>query len=439
MLSAEDNAQLTRVGPGTAMGDLIRQYWIPALMSSELPTPDGPPLRVRLLGENLVAFRATSGKVGLLAHACPHRGASLFFGRNEGDGLRCVYHGWKFGVAGQCLDMPSEPPATNSKDKVRARAYPCLERNGVIFAYMGPREEPPPLPDLEPNLLSDGQAEIWTALRECNWVQAMEGDIDTSHLGLLHLGGVSPDDVRPGTFDYYTVNDRAPKYSVVDTEWGTMYGAYRPADEDTYYWRIAQFLFPFYTLIPTGVLGVQVLVRAWVPLDDHHTMFWSISAPRTRPEAGLRRSSKNGEPFAGTTGRPQFLPNSTDWLGRWRLAANACNDYLLDREVQRTQSFTGIDGIHLQDQAITESMGAIVDRSQEHLGTSDAMIIRTRRRLLRAALELQQGITPPAVDQPELYRQRSGGVILPRPADWVKATEELRAAGVQRPEPVPLG
>jgi phthalate 4,5-dioxygenase oxygenase subunit len=326
MLSAEENELLTCVGPGTLVGDLICQYWIPALMSSELSAPDGPPLRVRLLGENLIAFRTTSGKVGLMAHACPHRGASLFFGRKEAEGIRCVYHGWKFDVAGQCLEMPSEPPDSNFTSKVRARAYPCWERNGIIFAYMGQRQDPPPLPDLEPNLLSDGQTGIWAALRECNWVQAMEGDIDTAHLGLLHLSGVSPDDVRPETFDYYTEKDRAPKYKVVDTEWGTMYGAYRPAAEETYYWRIAQFVFPFYTLIPTGVLGVQVLVRAWVPLDDHHTMFWSLSAPSTRLQAGIRRSSTNGQPFAGTVGRPQFLPNTTDWLGRWRLAANASND-----------------------------------------------------------------------------------------------------------------
>ena len=437
MLHPEENDLLTRVGPGTSMGDLIRQYWIPALMSSELTTPDGAPLRVRLLGENLIAFRTTSGKVGLLSHACPHRGASFFYGRNEAEGIRCVYHGWKFDVAGQCVDMPTEPPDNNFKHKVCARAYPCTERSGIIWTYMGPRQEPPPLPDLEPNLLPAEHTEVWTALRECNWVQALEGDIDTAHLGLLHLGGVSPDDVIPGTFDYYTVYDRTPQYKVVDTEYGTMYGAYRPAEEDTYYWRLAQFLFPFYTLIPTGVLGVQVIVRAWVPVDDQHTMFWSMTVPSTRLTPNGRRTAKNGRPFPGTTRPPEFLPNTTDWLGRWRLKANGSNDYCIDREMQRTQSYTGIDGIHLQDQAITESMGSIIDRSQEHLGTSDAMIIRTRRRLMRAALDLREGMTPPAVDHPELYRQRSGGVILPRSADWVAATEELRQACVHHPELVP--
>jgi nitrite reductase/ring-hydroxylating ferredoxin subunit len=419
------------------MGDLIRQYWIPALMSRELPTPEGAPLRVRLLGENLIAFRTRSGNVGLMAHACPHRGASLFYGRNEGEGLRCVYHGWKFDIHGQCVEMPTEAADSAFKQKVCARAYPCTERNGIIWTYMGPRSVLPPLPDLEPNLLPEEHTEMWTALRECNWVQALEGDIDTAHLGLLHLGSISPDDVVPGTFDYYTVYDRTPQYQVVDTEYGTMYGAYRPAGEDSYYWRLAQFLFPFYTLIPTGVLGVQILVRAWVPMDDNHTMFWSLAVPSTRATPNGRRSAKNGQPFPGTARGPEFLPNTTDWLGRWRLKGNATNDYLIDREVQRTQSYTGIDGIHLQDQAITESMGPIIDRSHEHLGTSDVMIIRTRRRLMQAARDLRGGMLPPAVDHPELYRQRSGGVILPRTADWVAATAELRQACVSHPELVP--
>ena len=262
-------------------------------------------------------------------------------------------------------------------------------------------------------------------------MQALEGDIDTAHLGLLHMGSVSPDDLVPGTFDYYTVNDRAPQYKVMDTELGTMYGAYRPADAETYYWRIAHFLFPFYTLIPTGVPGVQIIVRAWVPVDDQHTMFWSLSVPQTRSNGAGRGSSKNGQPYAGSTGRPQFLPNTTDWLGRWRLAANASNDYGIDREVQRTQSFTGINGIHLQDQAVTESMGPIYNRTQEHLGTSDRMVIRTRKRLIDAAKALRDtGQVPPGVDEPKVYAVRSGGVVLPRGADWIEATQELRRAWV---------
>src|SRR5688572_9854863 len=220
MLSAAENELMCRVGPGTVMGDLIREYWIRALAPDDMPAPDGPPLRIRLLGENLIAFRTTSGKFGLIQNACPHRGASLFFGRNEEEGLRCVYHGWKFDVAGACVDMPSEPAESNFKSKVHARAYPCVERNGIVWTYMGSRPTPPPLPDIEPNLLPAGEVVIQKALRDCNWFQGLEGDIDTSHLGFLHLGAVKLDDMKPGTFDYYLIKDRAPKFEVVDTEFG---------------------------------------------------------------------------------------------------------------------------------------------------------------------------------------------------------------------------
>ncbi|HSF06712.1 MAG TPA: Rieske 2Fe-2S domain-containing protein [Methylomirabilota bacterium] len=438
MLSKADNELLCRVGPGTPVGDLMRQYWIPALVSAELPAPDGPPVRVRLLGENLIAFRVTSGKAGLIQNHCPHRGASLFFGRNEGEGLRCVYHGWKFDCAGACVDMPNEPPESTFKSRIRATAYPCVERNDVIWAYLGSRPTPPPLPDLEPNMLPRGEYAIQKVLRECNWFQALEGDIDTSHLGFLHLGAVKPEDTAPGTFDYYNVAERAPRYEVVDTEFGTSYGAYRTAEADTYYWRIAHFLFPFFTMIPTGVLGMQILVRAWVPLDDGHTMFWSIAAPRSRQGAGSAGGAvaftAGGRPVAAAGSRAggfEFLPDTTDWLGKFRLAQNKDNDYLIDREAQRTESFTGIAGIHQQDQAVTESMGPIIDRTREHLGTSDAMIIRTRRRVINVAKALRDaGTTPPGVDDPTAYRYRSGGVVLPRDADWLHATKELRRAFV---------
>ena len=446
MLSRDDNELLCRVGPGTPMGALLRQYWIPALVSSELGAPDGPPVRVRLLGENLIAFRATSGAVGLIQNHCPHRGASLFYGRNEDEGLRCVYHGWKFDVTGRCVDMPSEPAESCFAAKVQARAYPCVERNEIVWTYMGPRETPPPLPDIEPNLMGTGDVVVQKALRECNWFQALEGDIDTSHLGFLHLGTVKPEDTKPGSFDYYLVRDRAPRYDVVDTPFGTSYGCYRPAEADTYYWRIAHFLFPFYTMIPTGLLGMQILVRAWVPVDDAHVMFWSMAVPSTRMGRGatggasaLQGQGGNAAAAAvagGLAGGHGFLPDTTDWLGAFRLVQNRDNDYLIDREAQRTRSFTGIAGIHQQDQAITESMGPIYDRTQEHLGSSDAMVIRARRRAIAAAKALRdRGEVPPGVDEPAVYRRRSGGVILPRSASWLDATPELReVGGGQRPD-----
>jgi nitrite reductase/ring-hydroxylating ferredoxin subunit len=441
MLSREDNELLCKVGPGTPTGALLRQYWIPALMSSELPERDGAPVRVRLLGENLIAFRVTSGKIGLIQNHCPHRGASLFFGRNEEEGLRCVYHGWKYSCEGHCVDMPNEPEESNFKSKIHATAYPCVERNDIIWTYMGPRQTPPPLPDIEPNMLPQGEYQVQKVLRECNWFQGLEGDIDTSHLSFLHLGAIKPEQTKPGTFDYYNVADRAPKYEVVDTEFGTSYGAYRPAEADTYYWRIAHFLFPFFTMIPTGILGMQVLVRVWVPVDDNHIMFWSIAAPRSRvgngAAGGAAGLSAGGRPVAAAGSRAgafEFLPDSPDWTGKFRLTQNKDNDYLIDREAQRTTSYTGIPGIHQQDQAVTESMGPIYDRTQEHLGSSDAMVIRTRRRVINAARALRDNATtPPGVDDPAVYRYRSGGVILPRDTDWLEATKGLRRAFAEAP------
>jgi phenylpropionate dioxygenase-like ring-hydroxylating dioxygenase large terminal subunit len=428
MLKPEENELITRVGPGTPMGNFMRQYWVPAMLSSELPGPECNPVRVLLLGEKLIAFRDSNGQVGLLDNNCPHRGASLFFGRNEQCGLRCVYHGWKFDVSGQCVDMPNEPPESTFKDKVRAKAYPCRERGGVVWTYMGPRKDPPPLPDLEPNMLPEGEGGVQAVMRDCNWLQGLEGDIDTSHLGFLHLGAVEPEATRAGTFAYYTVKNRAPRYKVVDTPGGAMYGAYRPADQGRDYWRVAQFLFPFYVMIPTGVLGLQRWVRAWVPMDDEHMLFFSMYGV----------DAIGGNPDASTAAQRQIplQPNTTDWLGRFRLVQNASNDYLIDRDKQRSGAdYTGISGIHQQDQAITESMGPIFDRRKEQLGTSDVMVIRVRRRLLEAARGLRdRGVTPPGVDNPEVYRVRSGGFFLEEGGDWIEATRELRQAFVEHPE-----
>ncbi len=436
MLSVGDNELLCKVGPGTAGGALIRQYWLPALLSSELPKPDGDLLRIRLLGENLIAFRDTAGRVGLIQNACPHRCASLFYGRNEEGGIRCVYHGWKFDVTGKCLDMPLEPPEGGYKDKVRAVAYPTREQGGIVWAYMGARTTLPPLPDFEAIQLDEVRSTL--AMRECNWVQAMEADLDTGHVGFLHWGSARLQDARPGSFAYYAVKDPVPRYRVTDTDYGTLYGAYRPAEADSYYWRIGSFLFPFYTMVPVGVLGLQIGVRCYVPLDDEHTMVWSIEPPPERLGAG-RGAGRAGVEFS--EGRlpagiqSEYLPNTSDWLGRWRYAQNPQNDYLIDRELQRTASYTGIIGANQQDQGITESMGAISDKTQEHLGTSDIMIARTRLRLLRAMKALRDdGATPPGVDHPEVYRVRSGGILLPRDADWLKATEKLRLAYVDHPE-----
>jgi phthalate 4,5-dioxygenase len=423
MLSQADNELLCHVGTGTPVGNLMRQYWIPAVRSDELPSPDCPPVRIRLLGENLIAFRTTSGRTGLVANSCPHRGASMFFGRNEEEGLRCVYHGWKFDISGACVDMPSEPAESNFKAKVRIQAYPCRERGGIIWAYMGPRATPPELPDLEANMLPEGESAIYNIYIESNYMQNWEGEMDTVHAAFLHGNFTPTAELEPGSIAYITAMNRAPRFSVLETEGGTSYGAYRPAGDDGYYWRIAHMLFPFYAMIPTGTLGLQVFWRAYVPLDDEHTLMWT--------QVGGREGDR----------RIEWLPNTTDWYGRFHITQNKQNDYLIDRELQASgKSFSGIPGgARPQDMAVTGSMGAIYDRTHEHLGTTDALIIRTRRRVLNVAKALRDhGTVPSGVDNPELYRLRSGGVVLPRNVDWWEGTKELRKAFVKHEGLMPL-
>jgi phenylpropionate dioxygenase-like ring-hydroxylating dioxygenase large terminal subunit len=388
-----------------------------------------------LLGEQLIAFRDSNGNVGLVASNCPHRGASLFFGRNEEAGLRCVYHGWKFSVDGTCIDMPnprsaalhgaSEPAESDFRTKVKAVSYPCQERGGIVWTYMGTRTDPPALPDIEPNMLPDGEWTLSIYQRDCNWMQALEGDIDTCHTVFLHTGQLTEDDAPDGSWAKYALADRAPRYEVVTTDAGVMYTAYRPAETESIYYRIAQFLFPFYAMVPTGVLGLDVRVRAWIPMDDHHTLALTMAKP------GVGASTTSWSPLNNT----ETVPNSTGWFDRFRCVANETNDYQIDRAAQRTNtSYTGIPSIYLQDQAITESMGPIYNRWEEHLGTSDAMIIRTRRRVIEAAKALrEQGTTPPGADDPSVYAVRSGGVVLPRGVNWVEATSELRKAFVDHP------
>jgi len=418
MLSQEENELLCRIGPGTPMGNLLRQYWMPLFLSAELSEPDGRPLRTRLLGENLVAFRDSDEKVGLVAENCPHRGASLYFGRNEEAGLRCVYHGWKFDVAGRCVDMPNEPPESNFKDKVQAHAYPCTERNGVVWAYMGPRSEPPPLPDLEWNVLPQEHSYVWKAMRECNWMQGLEGDIDTSHLYFLH-SRLNPDD-SPALGVWHP--DRHPRLELVQTDYGVKYAARRDQDEGHFYWRITQFLMPIHAYFPPGGFS-GVPGHIWVPLDDEHTMVWSVMVNPAAPLTDQERERMGGR------GNGEYLPQTSNPLGSWRLAANKENDYLRDFEAQRNKTFTGIKSIFLQDQAVTESMGPVLDRASEHLGTSDAMVIQVRKRLLDAAKALQEdGVAPDGVEQPEIYGVRSASMVLPKSKGWIDGTAPVLRA-----------
>jgi phenylpropionate dioxygenase-like ring-hydroxylating dioxygenase large terminal subunit len=411
------------------MGQLLREYWIPACSSAELE-PDAPPMRLMLLGEKLVAFRDSAGRVGIMDHRCPHRCASLFFGRNEEGGLRCVYHGWKYDVTGQCLEMPNVPPQHAFADKVKAHAYKTAERNGIVYCYMGVRHEAPPLPVMEALLLPEGETRITWAQRECHWLQALEGDIDTSHVGFLHEGSVKPEDYPPDAIQRHVVSNRRPDIHVADTDWGTMYAGHWPAGPGNAYYRLAHFAFPFWTLIPNGPFQRQVVARAWVPMDDMHTMFLAVAWKAGSTPIVTRGQNLPGADAAAPAGF-DYLPNTTDWLGRWRLAANSTNDYRIDREAQRARSYTGIGGIHLQDQAITESMGAIVDRSFENLAISDLMVTRTRRRLLLAARALAEtGAVPPIVDDPGIcLGARGGNFVAPARLTWREAyATELRSS-----------
>ena len=225
MLTTQDNETLTRMGPGTPMGDLLRHYWHPILFSWELER-DGAPERVRLLGEDLIAFRNTEGQIGLVGNNCPHRGASLFFGRNEESGLRCVYHGWKFDTAGACVDMPNEPPESNFRHKIRHTAYRCEERAGMIWAYMGPADPPPPLPHFEWMDVPEAHRYGSKRIQYSNWVQAMEGDIDQSHVSYVHSRLKLDDGIAPGfpggdpqrLVNQIRMMDKHPRFEVVETD-----------------------------------------------------------------------------------------------------------------------------------------------------------------------------------------------------------------------------
>ena len=424
MLSHEDNELLTRTGPGTAMGALIRQYWIPVVQSREL-TPGGRVKRVMLLGERLVAYRGKSGRAGLIGEFCPHRLASLYFGRVEEDGMRCVYHGWKFGADGQCVEMPSEPPESNFAAKVRHVAYPCEERGGIVWAYMGPASAPPPLPDLEFTLLPEANVFVSKRVQECNWFQALEGGIDSSHISFLHAP-IDHQDLEVtrgidrasfGVGAAVETGDRSPRFDVLDTDYGVAIGARRNHPGGRWYWRVTQFLMPFYTMPPRDLDEKIVQSHIWVPMDDTRLINWMVT---WHPD----RSLTEEEIELNVQGRGahvcDYAPPTSEPYGDIRTAPNRDNDYWMDWEVHRTRMFCGIPGFGVQDQAIQENQGegGMVDRTRERLGTSDTAIIQVRRRLMTAARALRdQGAPAPARD-PRCFRVRSASIVLDPGEPW---------------------
>jgi phthalate 4,5-dioxygenase len=427
MLSREDNELLTRVGPDTAMGELIRRYWIPVLASGELAA-GGRVKRVALLGERLIAYRTPGGQPGLIGEFCPHRGASLYFGRVEDTGMRCVYHGWQFGLDGQCLDMPAEPRESSFAAKVCHVAYPCVERGGVLWTYMGPPTAPA-LPDLEWTLLPQDHVFISKRVQDCNWVQALEGGIDSSHISFLHAPIRHTDSAVTEEMDRASfgvgaaveTGDRAPRFEVIDTDYGVLIGARRVQPDGRWYWRVTQFLLPFHTMPPTDVAERVVQSHIWVPMDDTHVVNWMVTwhpdRPLTPEEIALHKSGKGAHVC-------EYLPATSEPYGDVRTAANRDNDYLMDWAAHRTRMFCGIPGFGVQDQAIQESQGPLVDRTKEHLGTSDSAIIHVRKRLMDAARALRDhGAPPPGLDAAS-FTVRSAAAVLPPGADWVAGARE---------------
>jgi phthalate 4,5-dioxygenase oxygenase subunit len=423
MLSVADNEKLTKVGPGTPMGNLMRRYWQPVLLTREVADNDGDPIRVRILSEDLIAFRDTSGRVGLMTEWCPHRLTSLFLGRNEEDGIRCVYHGWKFDVTGACVDMPNEPEEYDFKHKVKIVAYPTEEMGGVIWAYMGPAELKPALPKFEFTQQPETHRGASKVIEECNWLQGLEGGIDSIHSSFLHrkIGegkGIGLDGLRK--------EGLAGKLDVEATDYGYRYTNSRglPGKGQNYV-RGYHFVMPHVQVRAAQLNNngdwykFKIAGHHWVPIDDHTTMVWnwfySLDEALTQGEKD-EEISGNG---------PAFVDPVT-----FRAAVNPRNNWLIDRDMQRKENFTGIQGVNAQDRAVQEAMGPIVNRSKEHLGQTDRAVIMTRRMLLKAIDTVADGGTPRGLGE-SYYAVRAIEDVLPEEDFGLDALSERMFAGAR--------
>jgi len=410
MLSQQENELLTRIGRHMPMGELMRRYWIPALLAEEIPTPDCAPVRVRLLGEDLVAFRDSQGRVGLLGEHCTHRGTSLFFGRNEACGLRCIYHGWKYDIAGHVLETPAEPAGSDFKNKLRHIAYPCSEVAGIIFTYMGAPEKRPLMPRYEWCDLAPEQVYPVKAYLQCNYLQGIEGDFDSSHTSFLHNNNLANAERLK--------RDGAPILEAEETAYGMRAISIRKAGAERIYVRTSPYIMPSFSIVPgpptekfddDDIRGF----RFWVPIDDETTWLYILNM-RKKPFSVEEQKSLRA------------------WLEPdYRRVRNAANNYLQDRQRQKTSSYTGIATMNPaeQDGCATESMGAICDRTQEHLGYSDKTIIALRKLLLAAVRVVQDGGEPPHVvrtsQDADFSRLRSIKGVLPTGSDWHKVMEGM--------------
>jgi phenylpropionate dioxygenase-like ring-hydroxylating dioxygenase large terminal subunit len=403
---------LTQTGAGTPMGNLMRRYWVPVVMSSEIAEADGPQVRVQIMGEKLLAFRDSDGLPGLISEFCSHRGVSLFFGRNEEKGIRCSYHGVKFDRLGNCVDVPSAPQMC---EKMKIVGYPCIERGGVVWAYMGPAEHQPAEPEVEWCTLPPSHVFVSKRWQRSNYLQAMEGGIDTAHVSYVHSMDVTTDPMHRGVkaLDYIKADGNVV-FNIEKTEFGMTLLGRRMGEPDSYYWRITQWLFPWYTLIPPfgdHALGGHV----WVPIDDHNCWAWSINY---RPEAPL------GEEELHHMHEGRGIHNEYEAPGSFIPKANSDNDYLIDRKAQKERRlYSGVAGIAAQDYSLQESMGPIQNHAEEKILPTDRGIVMARRMLYEAAIDLGKGATPPALNA-VAHRVRAAGVLLDKaqdPVTWAKA------------------
>lgn len=399
------------------MGQLMRQFWIPFLPSSDVETGKQPQ-RVRLLGEDLVAFRDAEGNVGLVDHACPHRGAPMVFGRVEDSGLRCIYHGWKFSTDGRCQEMPAEPANSPMCSRMTIKAYPVRERNGVLWTYMGSSPEGLPLlPDLEWNLVPESQCVVTLRVQECNWLQALEGEVDSAHAAILHgrRDGSTITQWRQG-------QDLAPTFEVQQHEAGISIAARRKDGTESNYVRVNQFLMPFWTLVPPQKQYPELSGHAWVPIDDHHTLALMFSYTPNEPfyeksRKLFKEGYKGRETGHHSEGAYEPKPITVPFHKYWS-RFNRANAYEYDYA-------QGMRGLWLEDAACQSGVAPIYDRTQEHLGTSDTGIARVRRMLLENAKKQAQGLPSPAANaSPASFMRRAISITIPAGADWSELSRD---------------
>jgi phenylpropionate dioxygenase-like ring-hydroxylating dioxygenase large terminal subunit len=416
MLKAEVNELLTRTGPETPTGELFRRYWLPALLAAELPEDDCPPVRVKILSERLVAFRDSNGEYGLIDEFCAHRGASLWFGRVERGGIRCAYHGWKYDVTGQCLEVPSEPENSNFCTKVKLTGYPLVRIGDVLWTHLGDPATRPDLPAFEWIHVPPEQSYTSKRWQESNWLQALEGGIDSSHVSWLHSGGLKSDPLFKGAKgNEYNLNDLRPFFEVADADGGLFVGARRNAEQGSYYWRITPYVLPSFTMVPPRG-DHPVHGHFWVPIDDQNCWVYTFDYHTARALTPEERQAM----LDGHGVHSRNIP------GTYRPEENKDVDYLMDRDAQkRGETFSGIRGIAQQDASLQESMGPIVDRTKERLVSSDTGIIKARQKLRKAVEALRdQGVTPPGVD-PDHHRVRSASIVLPHAESFMDSARDV--------------